>query len=508
MNFNRIEKWIFHLLVAAHLFPVFALGFFVTHDGPAHTYNTELLERVFAPKDDPAKKFFGLNPRFQPNWGYNALMLLTDRIFSAVFSEKLIVAFSIVLLAYSFRALMKEIDPANLFLSYFVFPFLFSFHLFMGFFNYCLGAALFFFTLHYFTRNRKGPSFLYYTGIGLLALSLLFTHVFSFLLFCLVACFMLMNDRSGKLLSRMFFQRIGPYLVSLMPALALCIMFLLRRNEGGNTWWRTFPELMRWLYECQPAITMTYGPERIFGLTVSLLTALSVLIAFLYGRKKPGCTHFWLWMSLLVLALYFMLPDGTGTWGFISLRTLMFLFLFLPLWFASYEFPKAWPRLLVLVMTVMLSFRLIYIYGVSRTLSGASAELFSFRDKIRPRSVILPLNYTQNFMHDNIACYLGTVNDNLLLDNYEAAYPHFPLVWKKETDPYALIGDYSGLKLPCADIGNFERITNIKIDYVLRWGYSGQQDSCSRAINKQLADGYALAARSGSGMAELYKRKD
>src|SRR3970282_1664331 len=97
--FEKIEKWLFVLLVCAHLIPLIALDFFVTHDGPSHTYNTVLIEDLLSGSKVPAQDFFEFTADPQPNWGYNALMLVTNRIFSAVASEKIIIGAIILLMA-------------------------------------------------------------------------------------------------------------------------------------------------------------------------------------------------------------------------------------------------------------------------------------------------------------------------------------------------------------------------------------------------------------------------
>ena len=513
MIFNRIEKYLFPLLVASHLIPLLALGFFVTHDGPAHTYNTVLIEDLLSQDTKPASVFFQFNPDPVPNWGYNAIMLITDKLVSPAVSERLIIALIILVIAFSFRALIRQINPENSFQSFLVLPFLFSFHLYIGFFNFCIGSSLFFFLLYYMVKKRTNNGLAYYFLLGGISLLLLFSHAFSFMLFCICLKGYLIVEtkyRGQKLFSSYYLKKIVFHFLALLPSLLFCIYFLTSRYDVKGIAWLDLQESFRYIYECGPAITLTYEPERIYGITIFVLTVLNIGFVIHAKRKLSGKLNrhdLWLVISLVTLILYFLLPNTMGVWGFISLRTLMFFFLFLPLWFASSDFPQWWKFTQVGVMTLLIVSRLNYQYGLSKNLNNDVMEMVSIKDKIRPGSVILPLDYYTNWMHDNISNYLGMENKNVVLDNYEAVFPHFPLMLKNETNPYTLLGNFSGRTPPCADIDKFENEVGLRIDYVLRWMYHADEDSCTASVNKIIEEKFVLKAKSPNGMAELFERK-
>jgi hypothetical protein len=516
MNFSRAEKIIFYLLVAGHFVSLVTLSHFVTHDGPAHTYNTVLMEDLLSGRDLPVRTFFEFNPDPQPNWAYNALMLVTDRFCAPAVSERIIIGIIILVMAFSFRALIRQLKPDNVFLSYLILPFLFSFHLYIGFFNFCIGAAVFFFMLYYLVKKDQAPTVRYYVLLGILALVLLFSHAFSFMLFCLcVAGFLIVKNYFSPrpFWSKIFLVRMGAYFLALFPAAAFCIFFLLTRykDTGQGIAWLSAHDLFKYLFQCGPAITLTGDPERVYGFTVVGLTLANVVL-FIRHRRKTKTGNFqradlWVIMSLVTLTLYFVLPDTMGVWGFISLRTLMFFYLLLPLWFASGDFPNAWKYMHVAAMTIMMCSRIYFQYGLSKTLDGDAIEMESLSKEIKPNSVILPLDYYTNWMHDNISNYIGMHEHRLVLDNYEAVFPHFPLCWKTTANAYSLLGNFSGRTPPCADLAHFEQVTHTNIDYVIRWLYQEDKDSCTAAINKQLEEHYILKMKSPNGMAELFERK-
>jgi hypothetical protein len=120
-----------------------------------------------------------------------------------------------------------------------------------------------------------------------------------------------------------------------------------------------------------------------------------------------------------------------------------------------------------------------------------------------PGDLVLPLKYSGNWMHDNLANY-GGMNGQIILDNYEASAPHFPIRWKEGMDPNPLLGNFNGYPPLCADIPNYETYTGMRIDYVLLWRPGQLVDSCSQAIQYRLDEYFTLVTTAASG--KLYKR--
>ena len=518
--FNKVEKILFYALVGAHLLPLILLDFFVTHDGPAHTYNTVLIESLHSQHPQPASTYFISNPDPQPNWAYNAIMLATDKLFSPNISERIIIGMIILLMAFSFRALIVHLNPDNIFLSYLVLPFLFSFHLYIGFFNFCIGAAVFFFLLWFLLKKGDKPKLFFFITLSLLSFVLLFSHAFSFMLFCLcLAAVLIAKNRSAgnTLFSKQFLKKMIGCCLALLPSGLFCIYFLFTKYDdyGKGIHWLDISQSLKYIYECGPAITLTHDPEQFYGITVSAMMLVNIFLLIGSSSGRSGGRNIfmsvWLFLSLITLLLYFALPDTMGVWGFISLRTLMFFFLLLPLWLAHGKFPAWWKYVQVTILAVMISLRLNYQYGLSKNLDEDAKEMFSLNVKMKPNSVVLPLDYYTNWMHDNISNYLGTQNNIIVLDNYEAVFPHFPLMWRKEFDPYVLLGNFSGRTPPCATMDKFENVAGLRIDYVVRWMYQpvaagSTPDSCTKQINEYLEKNYRSIARSPKGMAELFER--
>ena len=121
---------------------------------------------------------------------------------------------------------------------------------------------------------------------------------------------------------------------------------------------------------------------------------------------------------------------------------------------------------------------------------------------------MLPLCYSGNWMHANLAAYLGTSGNILVLDNYEADKPHFPTLWKQGMNPSKIMGAHFGDVPPCVDIDKFEAATKTKIDYITRWKYNpNANDSCTLAVNEKLNQNFERIFVTPSGSAELFQRR-
>ena len=191
------------------------------------------------------------------------------------------------------------------------------------------------------------------------------------------------------------------------------------------------------------------------------------------------------------------------------MRLLLFFYLFLLVWFSSgYYHPIIKGITIIIFLSVSIYF-LKYHYDEGLKLSDNAKEYYSVTQHIKENSLVLPLDYSANWMHNNIAAYLGTCRTIFILDDYDASSPHFPVMWKHTfgLTPPELLGKGFGNIPPSADIDNFEKITGYNLDYITRWGYNPAiQDSCTLAINSKLKKDFTRIFVSSSGTAELFQR--
>src|SRR5690606_9290103 len=124
-------------------------------------------------------------------------------------------------------------------------------------------------------------------------------------------------------------------------------------------------------------------------------------------------------------------------------------------------------------------------FTISRELSEQVDQLMVSESLLNEKSTLLPLNYSTNWLHSIFSNYLGSNKLVLVLDNYEAGTPHFPLKWKEQLNPMGQIGNFGGSKNPTIDIENYERKHPVEIDYITRWYYDDKTtDSTNLETNK------------------------
>lgn len=510
------EKYFFLLLVFLHLLPILLIPFFVTHDGPSHVYNSFILNRLFS-GDALTSEIFMLNPAPEPNWSGHFIMMAANIFFSGNVSERILIGIYIVIFPIFFRRLVLIINPHAAWASYLIFPFIYSFLLHIGFYNFCIGLPVLFLALSYFLKNRNVIRWKQGIILSFLLVLLYFSHIFLLMIFFITILIITMqefffgnNFFSTRTIKR-FAAKVMPLFLSCLPVIFLSVVFVLRKSSAEASYEsRSFSELIHWLTIAHPVVTLKYDGEEPFGKIIAACTGVLILaMIFLAVKKKASKESFtWVVCVFIFLLLYFFFPDKFATGGFISMRLLLAFYLFLLLWFATGEFHKRVKLSAVAVFLSVSGYFLQYHYKELSLLSDEAEEYYSLAEHIKENSVVMPIEYSPNWMHNNLATYLGTRKNILVLDNYEAQEKHFPVLWKDKANPYLLMGEGYGGSPPCADIDNFETKSGKKINYITRWLFTqGTSDSCTMRINKKLENDFQKIFVSANVKAELFVRK-
>ncbi len=504
MNFRKAEPWFFWCLVLLHLVPVLSLDYFVTHDGPAHVYNADLIKSLLFSGESPgAKDFFEFNSFPQPNWSGHILLILFGFVFSPSFSEILLVSGIIVLTAFSFRYLLMYLIPAKMYTAWFVFPFLHGFLLYMGFYNFCLGTALVFLGAGWFLRNRTRFSLRNMMVLFLLATALYFSHLFCLLLFLIWMGFVVVLD---MLLKKQALQLHARWILPLIPVLALSLIFIFT-GESGNSSSRETTELLKWILDARPVITLNYEKQQLFSIVagISILAVLLFLgVHRIIKERALRISDSLAFTAIFCFICYFVFPDEAATGGFVSIRFLLFFFLFALSWIAC-RLKKEWMGMALAAILLMVSVRMLWFhYHEMNRLSEDVSIYTKAGEHLQSGEVVLPLNYSDNWLHSNISCYLGAERHAVLLDNYEASKPHFPLQWKRGKDPYETVGRFSASIPPCFSTQALLK-TELSIDAVVCWRSNEPADSCSREIRQWLEQEYKAVGKESKGNYTVWK---
>ncbi|HLG33253.1 MAG TPA: hypothetical protein VI757_00105 [Bacteroidia bacterium] len=511
----RFEKYFFLLLIFLHLLPVAMLGYFVTHDGPSHVYNSYIIANLLN-GDALTAQYFMFNPQPVPNWLGHFLLVLFNLFFAGNISEKLLLCLYIIALPYSFRYFLFTLNRDSRWATWMIFPFIYSLYVYQGLYNFCLAMPLLFYTLSYFIRGAETFSAKRIFVLALLAMLLYFSHIFMLLLFIflsfvyLFSGFLSGRKEAGKENGfRLFLHQAGALLVALLPSLFLSALFVLSNSGEGEEYSEPSIGLrFEFLALCRPLITLDFDEEQFYAGIVAMLFWL--ILFFAAGSRlrnlKIVRQDVWFIAVLLMLVIYFAAPDTIATGSFVSLRLLAFIYLFSIAWLGTNETARAVKNFSMSVFPLLSLCFLGYHLAGSKTAEEEAKEYVSVAAHIPGNSVVLPVSYSSNWLHSNLSNYLGAEKNLILLDNYEAAMTHFPTTWKPAYNPYVEM-NIRYLETPCLDIDRYEKVTGRKIDYIIRWGFNDTfRDSCAIAISNYLKENYSPVFVSENNKAEVFRR--
>jgi hypothetical protein len=529
----RYEKWLFVSLIAVHLIPLFALPFFPTLDGPAHLYNANLINHFLFGDHSFLEQYFYLNTEPEPNWIGHAILCWMNGMFPVNVAEKVIQAFYIIMLPISFRYVVKSVNPHAVFVEYIIFPFIYSFTFYLGFYNFSIGIPAVFFTLGYFVRHQNNFNAVKFLFLFLLLLAVYFSHLFLFILIgLLIALFIMWNFiydsvREKKIFWFSFLKKSGLVLLAALPGILLTLNFISKKATSAPGDYLAADELVKWIKQVRPVVALSFEEEErytaklfylLFFLTIGTLAVKFLRLRFSSEEKHVEITHdktrlminrndVWALSSIILLFLLFYLPDTFANAGYISVRCCLFFFFVWILWLASQKINR-YAGIFVLVVSCWVSYNLMkYHLKVSKNLSNDAVEITSVTPHIQPNNTLLPLNFSDNWLQSHLSNYLGAEKKIVIFENYEAANKYFPVRWQDKTEPYTSIGGFRN-RLPCFQLLKYEQDTPGKINYILTWKMPENiTDSCAIKTVRTIDSLYTKVFSSPNGDAVLYQRK-
>ncbi|MBK9047638.1 MAG: hypothetical protein IPL74_13330 [Bacteroidetes bacterium] len=329
------------------------------------------------------------------------------------------------------------------------------------------------------------------------ALILYFTHLLPVLLLMLfTGVYLLFYFRKLSNPMKTFLS----FALAFLPAVVFAIIFMSNRGvEGYQGKVNSVPpeQLFEWLYLGQPFIGLNGDQEQagVFVFMVALLMAFVFTIYRNITTKPDTNSRIWLWMMLVILVCYFIVPNGMASGGFISLRLLLLFYLFIVIYVLMNQRP-AWMNAILGIAGIMASFYAFeYRHDVAKEQSNFADDFIEAASELPQRSVVLPLNYSGNWLHTNISNYMGAVPGIVVLDNYEAKLKEFPLVWKQNGVVDSL-GNFGQSLNPTLTIEKYENLTGLEVTAITRFNYiPNKDDSISEATNQLLHEKFRLVKK-------------
>lgn len=513
---RKAEPYLFYAVLLLSLLPVLLFRFFPTLDGPAHLYNSELIHEMLK-GNELMKSMLRFNSEPVPNWSGHFILTLFNSFLPAWIAEKILLVFYLTALPLSFRQLVKAVSPGNEMLSFLVFPFTYNFLFFLGFYNFCLSIIFLLFALAYWVKHKERPGIRTCVVMLLLVLLTYFSHVFVFITLLLslgvITAWQLALDLSKRREEawKIFGRRTSILLLAALPAMAMGIFYFSSRtllNEGTHL---PVNELLNYIKNFRALIALNeLAEQRYTRKMFYIVTALSFAVLFFrfYKReKKPlfNAADAFLWVSLVLLFLYFFLPDADGSGvGFVSIRMCLLFYIFLVLWIAMQKLPE-WIILPAIALIVVLNMGKLKTYiGAVADLNHTAKELNSVAEHIPDNSIVYPWNFSGNWLQKHFSNYVGVDKPVVILEDYEATLNWFPLTWKKGEFSSVYLGKEK-IRQPC--VGWYGNVSDSlkPAEYVVTLQTLPlNSDTCNLEIAKLLKKYYKPVFTSERGQATLY----
>ena len=514
-----LESYVFLLIAIINVVPVFYVSYFVTLDGPAHLYNANLINTMIAGKSELVDQYLMFNPQAVPNWTGHLLLMAFNAVLPGVIAEKLFLCVFLIGLPFAFRSFIKAISPNNYLLSYLIFPFTYSFFLYLGFYNFLSGVLFMFITLAYWMNNSDRMNVLRFALLALLITATYFSHIYAFGIALIVitihTIFRAVIEWTNGMFSKVFIAtlRRSLWLVGASAVSLALLLIYLRSDRVMNHTYLPHDELVSYLKNLRPIISYNFEEEKYTLKLVYLLCALAVIAIYIRinGIRRPEgknigeriatfirtnlrASDAWMLSFIVILIMYFKMPDSDGHAGYVSVRTAFLFFLFFIAWLATQPFPK-WLVMISIAVSLWCSYKLLqYRKPFSKDLSIIAGELHEMHPHISDNSVILTLNHHHNWLFGHASNYLGADRPLLMLENYEAPTGFFPLLWNRAALPKTLLGD----QMPAQSCMKAKWESNENnpvrvIDHVLISGdLSLLGDSCAMEVQSKLEQHYQM----------------
>jgi len=529
MTLNKLlekEKILFLLITLLNTIPIFSTYFFSTYDGPAHLYNSQLILYLIKGNAKDLNDFFVFNETVVPNIMGHLLLVVFSFLLSPILAEKILLMSYLIGLPLSFRYFISSISNSHLLLTYLIFSFTYSFLFFMGFYNFCISLIFFFLTLGYWINNQNKISKIKFVLLSLLMLLTYLSHLFTFILLFLILIINIFYNSFIKnddiqINKNNFFQLIKNsaqlFFVSIIPIILL-INYFYTRQVGTQLNYLSHSQLTEWLKNIRPIIAFSIEEEIVY--TKKLFYLFLFLISVVIYRKfdyhfscfqwssfksiiKSIIIDKWLMVLVLIIILYFKLPDSDNHAGYVSMRLGWLLFLFLIVWINTNNLPK-WIGLLSILISFYVHFNLNnYYIKVEKQLNDISSQCYEAGQKISKNSIVLPLNYSDHWFVTHFSNYLGISKPSIILENYECDVGYFWLKWNKNL-PTLTLDSINVNQLYCINWKKNGSEYKNKINYVFVLGnFDAKNDSCNTVVKKIVSNSYTLIY--SSSYCQLYR---
>ena len=525
----RYEKYLYHLIVLLALSIIVWPTYYITGDGASHTYNAKVLfDVVLGREREFYESYFTINRSIDPNWMSHLCLGVFLQFMPAWMADKAFQIVYVLVFAYGFRYFISTITKQNTFLSFLVFPFLFSLPFQQGFYNYCFSLGLLFWTVGFYIqfRNRLDNPFLQLC-LSILLLCTTFSHGMPAIYATFLIVLIWLSDHYRFIIPFDFsklLSEISRLALIMLPSAFMILLFMAKRGSGTvpHAWSKT----KKWIEFLKLWTSQSTRDAEVYPAVASGILILVFLIVAFAARRRSSITnsstigYVFLFMSVFTLFSYITCPHSIGGAGSIDIRLGFLPPLFLILFLATKGFSGLSQKLFIAASFIIsISFLVIRFPFVMKA-SAIGKEIMKAGEFIEDKSVVMNINMDAwqqlphgdslfhkdgSFIHFND--YLGAEKNKhlIMLMNYEAEINYFPVNWAPLKNPRESVeGLIPGNYPPCGNPLLYETQSGRNVDYVLLQNVR-QYTRCTSDLMFILQNSFDKVY--ANRFVELYKRK-
>lgn len=530
----RLEKYLFYGLVILALTIVLIPQYYITGDGPSHTYNAKVLfDFVFNHNRAFYKEFYTINRNLDPNWASHLLIGFFLQVVPYWLADKLFQIMYVLLFAFGFRYCIQSISRENTFLSFLFFPFLFTLAFQEGFYNYSLALGLMCWTFGYFVRNKHrldNPST--QCTLSLLLLITAFSHGMP-VMYVMMMILLVWLSENFRLFIPLDFRKLSTHLSRLsllfMPSLLMIFLFMIKRGTGREP--HVLSVGQKFLNFLTFYASQSTRHAEIFPAIACGILLLSFLFVLIFTRikvniqPKMNLGYVFVFMFVFTFISYLACPQSIGGAGSIDIRLAFLPPLFMLLYFATKKWTELTKTIFISVSFLISCTFLIIRFPYVMKANAIGKEIMKASDFIEDNSVVLNLHFDYwqqlpgndslfhqdgSFLH--FSDYLGAMEDKhlILLNNYEAEINYFPVNWQPGKNPReSVAGFIQGALPPCGDYSLYEKQVNHPISYIVfqNWRQEALLNPCVKSLVEKINSGFTKVFESKNRYVIVFKRR-
>jgi hypothetical protein len=517
------DNAVFVILLGVSLVPLLALTHFPTQDGPSHVHNAGVIAEYWRPDRSAFREYYVLNMNLQPNLLGHLILAALITVVPPPVAERLLLAGYVVFFTLVARYALRAFGSESRSVALLAFPMVYGFAVHMGFYNYALSLPLYLLVLGYWAahRDRFAPRHAVILG-GLLFL-LYTAHLLTLGLAFLSLAILAGGTRLGGLMGGEPNRSAEPPqgvpillpLLASMPVLYLTASYFAASGFDAAAVPGPREIAQRFFLLLFFGGVVSLSPWEI-GVMVALASLIGGLCLFALVRKVRRRTA-WRGADMLLpvlaaLALFYLLVPARAAGGsYVAERMGVMIYLIALLWLGA-QAPGVTASRVARWAAVCLTVGILAVrVPAYAELDRLMREYQAAGPQVEPNTTLLSVSFdhrghdergdrisflTGPFLH--AAGYIGAERGVVVVNNYEASLPYFPVRFRAGRDPSGHMGPQDARGVPRLDLRGYASLSGAPVDYVLLWGETRVEPNAPayRSLLQTLEEDYQLLYQS------------